>query len=368
RGIGYRFYNNLLLFSNAGKEGWRSSFEALGENKKEFTWKTIKYDMIPKLMMWTAEIGGITALGIWLHDDGIRKFGEWLEDMFKRIPEHDKTIPLGFTKNNKAVYIVMPHDFTGQVMAGVLRKILIQNKTKDIAGLVDFAAGGLPYESLSPPISIALDWYNYVRGKNPNDPWMNRPMIEETKWKAGGLIRFSEMMKQTWNRYGGRRFYTFPYDDLDRIKSDLEKVFNKPGASDIIRRFIRVSDRGLYDEMIKTGDIKKEEQEAARESLKRREVIINHLNKGVITSRADAAQLWKALKGTGMDVGSFGTFFNQYVKYVGRKKGDVVFNILQAARTPEKRRIVLEKMLKRKVDVREVPGIWKRLKYEVLKK
>ena len=372
RGTGYRFYNNILLFSNAGKEGWRSSFEASRENKTEFAWKTIKYDMIPKMMMWTAAIGGITALGKHLGDDGIEAQGKWLEDAFKLIPEHDKTnylcVPLGYTKNNKIVYAVFPHEFTGQVIAGVYWKLLNQNKTKDIEGLIDFAAGGMPYQSLTPPLSIALDWYNYIRGRNPNDPWMNRKMIEETKWDAGGMIRFSEMMKQTWNRYGGRTLYSFPYDDLDRVKSDLEKVMDKPGASGIIRRFIRVSDRGMYDEMIKSGDIKKEEQTAARASLKRREVIISHLNKGVITSRADAAHLWKSLKGTGVDVGSFGTFFNQYVKYVGRKKGDVIFNILSAAQTNKKRRIVLEKMLGRSVDVREVPGIWKRLKYEVLKK
>jgi len=372
RGTGFRFYNNIWLFSNAGKEGWRGSFEAARENPGAFAYKTFKYDILPKTLMYAAAVGGITALGKSLGDEGLEEQGKWLEEAYKRIPEHDKTnylcIPFGFTKNGKVVYAVAPHDFTGQVIAGVYWKLMNQKKTGDLSGLADFVAGGLPYESLSPPISIALDWYSYLRGKNPNDPWMNRPMIEDTKWEAGGKVRGSEMMRQTWNRYGGRQFYSFPYDDLDKIKSDLEKAIGKPVVAGFVRRFLRVSDRGTYDEMLDSADFKGEEKRAARESLKRREAIINHLNKGVITSRADAAQLWKSLKGTGMDMGSFGTFFNQYVKYVGRKKGDVIFNVLQAAQTNAKRRIILEKLLERPVDIREVPGIWKRMKYETLKK
>ncbi|NIS37613.1 hypothetical protein GWN91_00100, partial [Candidatus Saccharibacteria bacterium] len=56
-GRGYPIYNNLLLFSNAAKEGYRGDYESFSENKAEFLWKQAKYTYIPKLLVMAAGIG-----------------------------------------------------------------------------------------------------------------------------------------------------------------------------------------------------------------------------------------------------------------------------------------------------------------------
>lgn len=389
RGSGFMWYNNIFLFSNAGKEGWRGSIESFHENLQDFKaakgigakanvlrtgmiWKMVKYDVIPKLMMAFAAYGGVKALGKRLGIDELEREGEWYEKAFEYIPDHDKTnymcIPLGFTKNDKVVYAVMPHDFTGQVIAGIIWKWLAKGKPGYTRGLLDFAAGGLPYESLAPPISIGMDIFQYLRGHNPYDSWTGRRTVNELDWKAGGWIRLFSFAKQEWNKYGGSYFYRFPYDDLDKVQGELEKMFNKPGLSGFFKRFVRVSNRGKYEALLRNVEQDETVSKRARVLLEINSRIIEHLNESKVTSKEDARELWKNLKLSGLDVGRFSNFYDKYVKYAARKKGDIVLQALLAVRSNAERAKILEKVYGREFGDKDVTKKIRELKREVLEK
>jgi hypothetical protein len=370
RGGAFGLYNNLFMFSNAGKEGWRASIEALREKPMETSWKIAKYDILPKLAMYAASSGAVAWLGAQMGDDDLKAWGEHLQAMFQRIPEHDKTnyqtVPIGMTASGKTVYLVQPHDFTGQVIAGTFWKLLNSEDQSDIQGLFDFAAGGMPYESLTPHVSMALDVYNYLRGRNPRDPWRDRTMVSDLEWKAGGAVRAKAFGKAVWNRYGGRQIYSFPYDDLERIQDDIEKAINQPGLSGLFKRFLRVSDRGLYEELVQSTEMRDEERQQARTTLAKNKAIIDHLNQDVIASKDDARKLWLDLQKAGADAGRFSDFYNRYLKYVGKKKGEIVYNALEAAQSNRKRALILKKVLGEEVDEKDVTRRMKEMKREMV--
>ncbi len=114
-------------------------------------------------------------------------------------------------------------------------------------------------------------------------------MIPEGTWEAGGKYCVKEFLKQMWNRYSGNSIYRFPYDDLDRIRADVEWAIDAPGLGPGIRRFLRVSDRGLLD--LDRIEAEKLRRERAREGIEVNQKIIEYLNKVQTPSRSDAREL-----------------------------------------------------------------------------
>lgn len=233
-----RTYNTMFFFSNAGIGGVRAAAEAAVESPAGYAWKTVKYDLIPKLFMYLAGIGLL---------------GNEVKQIMDRIPNRDKehyiTIPVGLTENGKAVYIVMPHDFQGQVVAGLAWDVLNTHKVEDMAGLVDYLGEGVPYSSLNPWIGVGVDAWQYATGKNPYNEWSGREVIPEQIFEASGTRSHKEFMKHVWNSLGGSVVHRFKHDDVNKIKNELEKIYDVPIAEGFVRRFVRVSDWGLREEL-----------------------------------------------------------------------------------------------------------------------
>ncbi len=231
-------YNNFFWFSNAGKEGIRASLEAAKENPGAYTWKTIKYDVLPKLLMFAATIGF---------------FGKTAKELMDNIPERDKgnylTIPIGLTPDNQTVYFVMPHDFQGQIIGSLLWKTLRLGKGGDIGGIIDYMAGGLPYTGVNPLLGLAPDWFQYLTGKNPYDPFRGKYVLPETIHQAGGLEALKEMLKYSSNQLGGGIVYRFKGKNVNEIKGELGVILGLPVVGNFVSRFLRVSDAGRADEL-----------------------------------------------------------------------------------------------------------------------
>ena len=261
-------YNNLFLFSNAGKEGWRASMEAAKNNPLSYTWKTVKYDVMPKLIMYGGSIG-------WL--------GPKVKRMYANIPDRDKAnyicIPLGFTKSGKTAYFVMPHDFMGQAIAGTLWKSLNTEKTEDIQALFDFTMGGLPYSSLNPVIGGSIDTMRYITGKNPYNSWSGRYVVPESVFRAGGQRSHKAFAKHMWNTMGGAVVYRFRHDNIDKIKGELESLYGIPLVGSGLSRFVRVSDYGVREQL---KEVKNEEKQInANDLLDAKDVLYKLVNDGV---------------------------------------------------------------------------------------
>ena len=367
RGTLYRFYNNLFFFSNAGKEGWRSNIEAFKAGKMEYIWKTFKYDLLPKIAMYAASRGYITQIAQKIGDERLEKYGEWVQRAMGGIPEHDKTnylcIPISITEGGKTVYLILPHDFTGQVLAGMTWKMLTQKESGDI---VNYVAGGLPYEGKTPIWELTENLVSYVRNRNPIDPYYGREMVNSRSWEAGGKTRAKAFGKALWNRYGGGIFYRFPYETIPEAGTALEDFLKVPG----LRRFVRISDRGRFEELKAAGatvlsDLRK------REIIERRE-IIKHLGGENITYK-NMHDLFVKLKKTGVIPGrrKFSQFREKYIGLAAvltKKNHKVLFLALSRARSLEARQKILEKYYnKTHIEKRQVPYLLRKIKQEILK-
>jgi hypothetical protein len=269
-GMHRRFYNAMFLFSNAGKEGIRSAYEAAQRNPAAYAWKTFKYDIAPKLTMMAATAG---------------MFGKGYKEMMDDIPDHDKqnyiTIPLFKNKRGKTVYFIMPHDFQGQVVGGLLWRSLKTKSAKDVGSMLDFMAGGIPYTSVNPWIGTSLDVGQYVTGKNPYNEFYGTYVVPDLNYEAGGWKSHQYMLRHMWNSMGGSMVYRFDYDGLEEVRDGWEKLFDVPVTQAGLRRLVRVSDKGLKEELQKAKlDVRRKragEIIEAKDVLKK---ITNAANKG----------------------------------------------------------------------------------------
>jgi hypothetical protein len=245
-GRGYQIYNNFLMFSNAMKEGYRGDYEAFADNPAEFIWKQAKYTWLPKLLMKAAAVGLL---------------GTTIKAIFDGVSEYDKTnyniIPLGLTKSGKSVYLRIPQDETSRFFGGIFWK-LINGDTDELAtGLFDYMAGQAP--TVNPSIDILMSAVEYASGQNPYDHFRGRNAIPEQIFEAGGERKHKAFLKWMTQKAGAGIVYRFEYDDVDRVKTELEEVLGYPVASNIIGRFIKVSDQGIREDLRETKkDIKAE--------------------------------------------------------------------------------------------------------------
>lgn len=350
RGMGYRFYNNLWLFSNAGKQGIVSNVDAFNLSPAEFSWKVLKYDVLPKAAMYLASAGAITAYGKAINNKRLEEEGEWLQRMFTKIPEHDKTnyqcVPIGETHTGKCVYMVMPHDFEGQVIAGAFWKTLNIQKPKDIQELLKVINQGQPFSQISPSIKIGMYTANYVMGKNSMDDWKDRPLVNPNEWAAGGTTRAKTFVKSLYNKFGPSWIYRFPYDDIDRVSSQLEKTLRIPGFQGVFRKFIRISDRGESESYYSQAE--ELEPQKAREKLQLREFISKKVNEKDSHTYKDMSLAWREAKEAGIPLKRWQDFKNTYLYTLAKKKNDQLYLALRY-KPKDERAVILSKKLGKKI-------------------
>lgn len=333
-----RTLNNLFMFSNAGKEGWRSTAEAVKDTPAEYTWKQVKYSILPKITMWGASLG---LLGFMSGDDEEDEIKKMMND----ITEHDKQnyfcVPISRTENGKVVYFVFPDDFSGQVMTGLMWRLLEQDRADYLTQLFDFASGEIPYSSLNPLIQLAFNAIQYASGKNPYDEWAGRYVIPDQEFKAGGKYAAEKYFKWQAEQMGLSVVYRFPNDQMKYVQSDLEKMLNSPVLGQALRRFVRVSDRGRAERY--TDFIKDQERKQAAANIELREAMREPIDNTTEPSREHARELYGHLKDQGYDVGEFGRkFWPKYMVMALYKENDPVINAFIRANTKKEKEAVLQ--------------------------
>ena len=234
RGTGYELYNNILMFSNAIKEGYRGDYAASSNSPASYMWKTAKYNFLPKMLMYAAAVGIM---------------GEAIKRVFDRMTEYDKTnyidIPLGETDSGKAIYFRLPQDETGRLLGGMFWKVMDGNFEPIRGGLADFMAGQAP--NLHPLFGLMVDTVSYFSGNNPYDNFRSQHAIPELVWQADDIRTKEMFVKYLMNNAGSGLIYRFQTTDDLRVKTTLEKVLGYPILSNILGRFIKVTDQGLKE-------------------------------------------------------------------------------------------------------------------------
>lgn len=267
KGAGYKWYNEVFLFSNAIKEGIRSDLNVAFKNPKTrsgFWWKTAKVTFLPKMLMFAAAAG---------------LFGELLKDMFKDASEYDKTnytiVPIGKDKNNQTIYLRIPQDETGRLLGGILWKALnIVEKKKltlaDVTALMSYTGGQLP--GISPTIEAFSSIAQFMAGENPYDFFRGRNVIPDDAFAAGGMYALKPFVTWQINQLGGGVFLKgYVSEQSPNDKTWVQKMVEMPVVSNILGRWIKVSNYGKTEDLRQISNEQKSKD--AKRRLEERELI-----------------------------------------------------------------------------------------------
>ncbi len=133
------------------------------------------------------------------------------------------------------------------------------------------------------------------------------------------------------NKSGSTIIYRFRYDDLDRVKSELEQVLEYPILSNIIGRFIKVSQAGIREDIKIERELAKREN--ARKILNAKEALTKILNEEPLTEKDSQALIEKP------DV-----FDRNFIDGLARKYGSVVaeelWSVYQTGTAEEKAAVI----------------------------
>ena len=311
-------YNNLLLYSNAMKEGYRGDYEAFSDTPGEFMWKQAKYTYMPKLLMFAGAIGML---------------GYATKAMFDGMSEYDKAnymdIPLGLTESGKSVYFRVPTDESSRFMGAILWKILNHKELGwgDVAvGLFDYMAGQAP--TIHPGIDMLVDIVQYCSGRNPYDAFYGRYAIPEQIREAGGARSHKAFLRYLADKAGANIVYRFKGDSVDQIKGELEEIISYPVLSNLVGRFIKVSNYGVRQELRRAKEEARKDN--TRALLDAKDVIIKVVNEEPLTDDDIKALILKP------DI-----FERNMVLGLCRKHGMVYFDeFLRAGTTAEKAAVI----------------------------
>lgn len=236
--------NEIFLFSNAITQGIRSDFNVATNPKTRsaYWWKTMKLDILPKLLMMAGGLG---------------LFGATLKKIMEDASEYDKTnytvIPLGIDSTGKSVYFRFPSDEGGRLVGGLFWKVINasnneQPLTTDLGNILSFTGGQVP--SISPTITVIGATAEYLAGQNPYDAFRGRNVLSEDVFKAGGWRANKAFLGWLFNQVGGGIFYRFTSEQaVPKDQGTAEKVFNLPVINNVVGRFFRVTDYGEQERL-----------------------------------------------------------------------------------------------------------------------
>ena len=262
--------NNVFLFSNPAIQGWRYDSYTAIENPMEVLWKVTKYSILPKVFQWGLSSGALLAMYIKFGGDDDDEVAGTLRNA-KRImdgaSEYDKTnygiVPMGLTPEGKSVYLRIPQNETDRFFGGIAHKLLNLDAEGGIS-LLDYTAQQAP--GLNPAFDLALAVWDYSIGRNPYDSYRGREVLPDQVFKANNMETHKRFAQYLWNEAGLSMLYKFKPEDFNKGNSLLEKAGDLPVVSDVLSRFIKVSDYGINE---------KHKKEASKvEAARAREIVM----------------------------------------------------------------------------------------------
>jgi hypothetical protein len=342
KGTQHWWTDKLFVFANINKEGWRSTGEAFEDNPGVYIWKTVLFNVLPKLAMLGLSAGAMSKLG-----DKDNKWQKWA----KAIPDYDKRnymiVPWFFypwmTKDGKAAYLRIPQDYEGQFF-GALAHTLFKGKIFGKEGAANVVTEQTPWDIMNPNpyLSLSIDWAQYsLGGQNPIDEYRGQNIIPKKIFDAGGWEATERMGRYTWNSLGGSTLWTFGDDLTENAYQKMTKVF----GLNVVGSFFKMSDRGNTEEYYEHKDQQTKEQAQKSLDLENR-VKFAVKRSGRTPTIDDAEDLYDVLvkKGVIDEERSFGQFYRQqYLSYAGKAVRDTRLSMIMRARTNADRKELFDK-------------------------
>jgi hypothetical protein len=223
-------------------------------------------------LAWALTGGGLIAILQTLAKEGL--FGKDLEKLYSRVPTWDMTnfavLPLGEVPTGetggKTVYARLPQDEGLRVINGVVSKMLtsaIRSAKGDPSapqlGEV-FAGISSQVPGTNTLVELGQNWTTFLAGRNPRDDFRNRYILSDDQWLAGGWEATKPMLGWTLEQTGITNFFTYDPKADTLTETTLS-------AAPILNRFIKISDRGVYQSEAKADEADKRDMAKVRLSL-----------------------------------------------------------------------------------------------------
>lgn len=223
-------------------------------------------------LAWALTGGGLIAVMQTLAKEGL--FGEDLQKLYSRVPTWDMTnfavLPLGEVPTGetggKTVYARLPQDEGLRVINGVVSKMLtsaIRSAKGDPSapqlGEV-FAGISSQVPGTNTIVELGQNWTTFLAGRNPRDDFRNRYILSDDQWLAGGWEATKPMLGWTLEQTGITNFFTYDPKADTLTETTLS-------AAPILNRFIKISDRGVYQSEAKADEADKRDMAKVRLSL-----------------------------------------------------------------------------------------------------
>lgn len=253
--------NSYLPFINIFLQGWRADLKLAANPKTAAGW----------WMQWMLQHGW-QAVAVGLATAGV--FGDEIKKLYEGISEYDRTnygtLPIGAQRGRgefgqKTVFLRFPRDETSRFFSAMTYKA-----TKAIADqvmgnpgqpnalpteLFAFGAGVVP--SPTPVLNVASGWKEYLSGRNPTDPFRNRPVIGAREFKAGGFPAVGDMM--TWTLSQSGVLNLFRYNPQSETIGELVT-----SGLPVANRLVKVSDQGYREKQMNTETVDAKEKAKLR--------------------------------------------------------------------------------------------------------
>jgi hypothetical protein len=291
----------VLPFYNPFLRGWESGLKAFSEEPVRVTLTSMRYGVIPKLMLAAIGTGMLRDLLKRMLGDQGEWYGEELRKMTQFIPQYYKdnyaVHPIWWDPTDpthtKVIFETSPLSENNRFASALIWKMLSK---EDVASLFDFGADQLP--GLNPILTLGHQWNQVLRGQAPKGIG-----ITETQIDAGAAM--SPMLRETFNQLSGGMLGRIPREGVGDVNlSPLEKLLRAPIVSNTIGRRIRVSNRGWQEGLTKQAAHKygKERAVARQEAWN---AALEYGRSGALPAEAAVRQangaMWMAARPAGME-------------------------------------------------------------------
>ena len=237
-------YNNLFLFFNANKEGYRSEWSAFKNDKSGVGSRFLLYSFLPKTVEKLAILGF---------------FGAGMKALYEAVPDYDRhnfnVWVLGEAEGpdgegtGRPVYIRIPLDFTSQLFMSLYSMgwdWTFGIKPDDTDKFAKFwGAVSMGGPNVTPFVTMTTDIINTIMGEKVETKW-GSPAFDDTimnmdLFEANGA-KAKESLKYLWNTYGGafNMIHKFKMKFKDDIAQELTDLTGLPFIDPVIKRFLKV--------------------------------------------------------------------------------------------------------------------------------
>jgi len=261
-GTGKIVANNILMFLNAAKEGYRADWYFYKKDKLGF--------------LTAAAVPFAMAAATALAENGA--FGKDTKKDYSKMKKWDKenyiAFPL-FTKDNGEIeYFTIPMPQSLKPFIKVMRSAVSQKP--DVASRM-FAGIMNELPSLNPMMGVVGMAVDYPGETPPQNTMTGKPIMSQTQWDSGGKIKAEAMAKNLWNNY--------LFGSIYRMNVDA----NSPNA--VRNTPLETAVKALFGKFIRSGA----EAPEADSNLKQKDA------QSVELSRELASRIFEA-KQTGEDI------------------------------------------------------------------